>query len=163
MEEKQSNKENQKLSNYFQTTINNKQSIHSIPKANSYALSDKNLKEIYEKFLKNCDKFSWRLWSKYKNHTLSEKIWFLFFVNVPFVSLLSLVYWRNKCYFKFSRVIYRKYCLTYLALVCFYAVSSICLIFTKDDAKEQLRRYIFSYRRLYTREWEYLKKPKSEI
>lgn len=56
-----------------------------------------------------------------------------------------------------------KYWLTYLALICFYAVSCTCLIFTKDDAKEQLKRYIFSYKRLITREWEYIKKPKSEI
>lgn len=132
-----------------------------IGKIKSFSSSDKSTQEKYEKISTNFDRFSWRLWSKYRNHTLSEKFKFHFYLNATFSALLGLVYWRNKCYFKFSRVMYMKYRFSYIILISFFFVSTMCLILSKNDAKEQLRRYKFIYSRYFKGEWQYIKESKN--
>lgn len=98
-----------------------------------------------------------RLWSKYRNHTVSEKFYYHFYLNTSFATLLGIVYLRNKCYFKFSNIMYRKYWLSYCSLVSFFFISTMCLIFSKDDTKELLRRYKFIVNRFYNPDDKYLK------
>ena len=117
----------------------------------------KNLKDKYAKTKNYLDKFSEHVYRNYKNHTLNTKMYYFTLLNAGIISSISAVYWRNKCFFKFSPVLYQKYCFSYCILISFFFFNSMFLFFTKPDAKEFWKRLKFTWKRLYTREWEYEK------
>lgn len=116
----------------------------------------KNMAEMFESYIENFNKFIDKSYSNYKNHKLNTKIYYFFLTNATINIFLGIIYMRNRCYFKFSPMMYRKYLISYGVTSGLILLNTIFIMFSKAHRIEYFKRYNFVFKRNFTGEWRYL-------
>lgn len=107
-------------------------------------------------YTENISKFIDKSYSNYKNHNLHTKIFYFLLTNITINMFLATIYIRNRCYFKFSPLMYKKYLISYGVISGFFFLNSMFIMFSKADRIEYFKRSNFAFKRIYTGEWRYL-------